>query len=290
MSAVHGVLTGTDRMGPEEIEAYALRLESLGYRALWLPDMLGRELFAVAGFVLAHTTRLHVATGIANVYTRDAVATAREARTLTDLYGPRFALGLGVSHPMVAEHTGQPWIPPFTKLSTYLDDIASANQTFPRPVAEVPIYIAAHGPKLLQLAARKADGANTYLMPPEHTRQAREALGDGKTLNVVLPCCLCEEPERAREVGRKGLAMYTRLPAYQRQWTRLGFSTSDFADGASDGLVDALVAWGGESALRDRIAAYRDAGADRVQILPYSAEAGGGTPWRLLETLAPGAP
>jgi len=283
-----GLLLATDSMSPEAITADALRLESLGYDSLWLPDLFGRDVFILAGFILARTTRLRVATGIAHVYARDAVAAAQGARTLAELHGGRFVLGLGVSHPQAAERRGHEWIPPVRKMRAYLEGIAAAPVRSPEPSRAAPVYIAAHGPKLLALAAELADGANTYLMPVEHTRQAREILGPDKDLNVVLPCCLCADPDRARAVGRKALAVYLGLPAYRRQWTRFGFVEDDF-EAASDRLVDSLVAWGDEAAIRERIAAQRDAGASHVQILPYNAEPKGALPWKMIEALGPGS-
>jgi probable F420-dependent oxidoreductase len=283
---VGGVLSATDAMQPKELIAHALRLEELGYDAIWLPDLHGRELFVTAGFVLAQTTRLRVATGIANVYGRDALSSAQAARTLSELYGGRFILGLGVSHPQAAQVRGHQWIPPVAKLRSYLDEIAAASPRSPEPASAAPIYIAAHGPKLLALAAESADGANTYLMPPDHTRQAREILGPDKVLNVVLPCCLCEDAKRARQVARAGLSIYLELPAYHRQWLRFGLDDTDWQSKGSDRLVDTCVAWGSEAAIRDRITAYVDAGASQVQLLPYNPE-GRGLHWELLEALAP---
>jgi probable F420-dependent oxidoreductase len=274
-------------MSPEAITAEALRLEALGYDSVWLPDLFGRDVFVLAGFLLAHTTRLRVASGIAHVYARDAMATAQGARALAELYGGRFILGLGVSHSRAAELRGHRWIPPVRKMRAYLEGLAAARVRSPAPARPAPVYIAAHGPKLLALAAELADGANTYLMPPEHTRQAREILGPEKDLNVVMPCCLCTDVDRARAVGRRALHVYLGLPAYRRRWRKLGFGDDDFETG-SDRLVDSLVAWGDETAIRERIASHRDAGASHVQILPYNAEPEGTLPWKLLEALAPG--
>jgi probable F420-dependent oxidoreductase len=125
-------------------------------------------------------------------------------------------------------------------------------------------------------------------MPPEHTREAREILGPDRALNVVLPCCLCEDARRARDVARRGLAMYLALPAYRRQWARFGLDAADLADGGSDRLVDRLVAWGGVAAIGRRIAELREAGADRIVAVPYDAEPKSTQPpWPLLEALAP---
>jgi len=284
-----GVLAFMDRLSRDELVAVARRLEELGYEELWLPDLFGREIFVTASFLLAHTSRIRVATGIAHVYARDAMAAAQAARTLAELYDGRFILGLGVSHPPAAELRGHIWIPPLRKLRSYLEAIAAAKVMSPEPVREAKVYIAAHGPKLLALAASSADGANTYLMPPEHTREAREILGPDKALNVVLPCCLCADAERARQVGRKGLALYLGLPAYHRQWARFGLADEDLAGGGSDRLVDALIAWGDEAAIRERIAAHLAAGASQIEVLPLNPEPKPSGPhWGILEALAPG--
>jgi probable F420-dependent oxidoreductase len=275
-------------MGPDELIEYAERLESLGYEELWLPDLFGRELFVTAGFVLSRTRRIRVATGIANVYARDPMSTAQGARTLGELYDGRFILGLGVSHPHAAEMRGHAWIPPVRKLRSHLEGMTAAPVRRSESSARARVYIAAHGPKLLALAAELADGANTYLMPPEHTREAREILGPDKTLNVVLPCCLCDDVDQARRTARKGLAMYLELAAYHRQWKRFGFGSEDIAGKGSDRLIDAIIAHGDEPALRRRIADHVAAGASRVLLISYNPE-GRGPHWKLLEALAPGA-
>jgi probable F420-dependent oxidoreductase len=156
----------------------------------------------------------------------------------------------------------------------------------PRPPAEpAPIWLAANGPKLLELVAQRLDGANTYLLPPAHTKRAREILGQGKRLNVVLPCCLCEDAERVRKLARRALSIYMPLPAYQKEWAQWGFEPSDWADGGSDRLVDSIVAWGDEAAIRARIDEYEAAGASHIAVSAYNPE-GPGTHWKLLEALA----
>ena len=282
-----GIVYMTDRMGAAELSAFALRIEGLGYDALWLPELLGREPIATAGWLLARTERLRVVTGIANVYARDALAAAQARRTLAELSGGRFVLGLGVSHPPMAEARGQKWVMPVPKLRAYLDGIRAAQLRSPEPPTPAPIWIAAHGPGLLRLAREKADGANTYLMPPQHTREAREILGPEKTLTVVLSCCLCSDVDRARQIVRRGLRVYMSLPAYQQRWRDYGFADTDFADGGSDRLIDMLTASGTETQIRDRINTYREAGATQVEIIPLNPEGGAEPAWKLLEALAP---
>lgn len=286
MIANPGVIFFTDALEVTALERFVQRLEELGYDSLWIPELFGREPFATAAFALARTSRLKVATGIANVYARDAIIAAQGRQTLAELSDGRFILGLGVSHPPIAEAHRQKWVPPVAKLRGYLDLIEQTEVRSPRAAQPAPIWLAAHGPGLLRLAAARADGANTYLMPPTHTRQARERLGPDRRLNVVLPCCLCEDRDRARSVARKGLGIYLPLPAYQRQWRESGFTPADFEQGGSDRLIDALVAWGDLATIRKRMIEHRDAGASQIVISPFNPD-GRGPHWKLLEALAP---
>ncbi len=286
MALPPSVIFFTDALAADALEAFALRLEGLGYEALWVPEFFGREPFVTVSFLLARTTRLRVATGIANVYARDARVAAQARHTLAELSGGRFVLGLGVSHPPMAEAHGAEWVPPVRKLRAYLDVLERTQVQSPAPAQEAPVWLAAHGPGLLRLAAARADGANTYLMPLPHTKEAREVLGPGKRLHVVLPCCLCEDASVAREAARKALRIYLPLPAYQRQWRAWGFDESDFAGGGTDRLVDGVVAWGSEARIRERMEAHREAGASQI-VVSQIRPRGGGADWDLLEALAP---
>ena len=278
----------TDGLEAGELASFAQKLEALGYEALWVPEFFGREPFSTVSFVLANTERLQVATGIANVYARDAIVTAQARQTLAEFSGGRFVLGLGVSHPPMAEAHGLEWVPPLRKMRAYLDTLEATSVQSPPPAEPAPIWIAAHGPLLLKLARERTQGANAYLMPPAHTRMARQRLGDGFRLNVVLPTCLCEDAELARRIGRKAISIYLPLPAYRKQWSQWGFDESDFESGGSDRLVDSAVAWGDEKTIRGRMADYIEAGASQIAISPLNPEGRGPAPhWKLLEALAP---
>ena len=218
MEANPGIIFYTDALTAPELASFAQRLEELEYDCLLVPEFLGREPFSTVSFVLANTRKLRVATGIANVYARDAIVAAQARQTLAELSGGRFILGLGVSHPPMAEAHGLEWVPPLRKMRGYLDGIEQTQVQSPPPDEPAPIWLAAHGPKMLGLAAERANAANTYLMPPAHTRDARERGGDGFRLNVVLPCCLTNDPSEGRRIGRKALGIYLPLDAYRRAW------------------------------------------------------------------------
>ncbi len=278
----------TDGLAVAELDDYARRIEELGYESLWIPEFTGRDPYTTAAHVLARTERIKVATGIANLYSHDAVVAAQNRQTLAELSGGRFVLGLGVSHPPMAAMHGLEWVPPLRKMREYLDLMeATAVQSPPGP-APAPIWIAANGPKLLELASQRCDGAHTYLLPPAHTKQAREILGPDKRLTVVMPCCLTEDPVLARKIARVALSIYMPLPAYQKAWLSWGFEPADYADGGSDRLIDSLVAWGDETKIRARIDEHLSAGASHIAVSPYNPEARGPTPhWKVLEMLAP---
>ena len=281
------MLTYTDGFSAEGLDDFARRIEELDFDSIWVPEFTGRDPYTTAAHVLARTDRITVATGIANVYSHDAVVAAQNRQTLAELSGGRFVLGLGVSHPPMADMHHLPWIPPLRKVEAYLDTMEATRVDSPAPQEPAPIWLAANGPRLLDLVARRLDGANTYLLPTAHTKHAREVVGPEKRLTVVLPCCLCEDADVARKISRAALSMYMPLPAYQKEWKNWGFEESDWADGGSDRLIDTLVAWGDASAIRDRIAEYEDAGASHVAVSGYNPNARGSQPdWDLLEMIA----
>jgi probable F420-dependent oxidoreductase len=281
-----GVLVATEPFASTELVALAQRIEGLGYESLWLPELLGREPFATAGFLLGHTSRLALGTAIANVYVRDANAMAQARQSLAELSGGRFMLGLGVSNAAFNQARGHGWQAPLTKMSAYFDTLSAARIDSPAG-PRAPTYLAAHGPALQSLAATRADGIVTYLMPPEHTARARARIGATPALNAVAFFLAEPDPAVARRKARAALALYVRLDYYHREWRRLGFADADFADGGSDRLIDALVAWGDATALHARIAAYERAGASRVIVLPLGLRTRQGLDPRVLELLAP---
>lgn len=280
------IISYTDGLPVKELETFSRRIEEMQYDSLWVTEFTGRDPYTTAAHVLARTEKIKIATGIANIYAHDAVVAAQNRQTLAELSGGRFVLGLGVSHPPMAEMHGLPWIPPYTKMRDYLDTMEATQVASPAPAEPAPIWIAANGPKLLGLVGERLDGANTYLLPPAHTQMARELIGDGKRLNVVLPCCLCEDADKVRAFARQALSIYMPLPAYQKEWRNWGFEESDWLDGGSDRLIDMIVAWGDETAIRARIQDYENAGASHIAVSPYNAD-GRGIPWNLLEALAP---
>jgi probable F420-dependent oxidoreductase len=261
-----GIWTGTLDIQPAaQAREAALEVEALGYGALWIPEAVGREVTTHAAVLLSATSRLVVATGVANVFLRQPAAAAAAQRLLADDSGGRFLLGLGVSHaPMVEGLLGQTWDKPVSRMAAYLDAMDRAFSVSPAPAEAPPRVLAALGPRMLALAADKAWGAHTYFVPVEHTPVAREHLGEGPMLLVEQAAVLSTDPVAARAAARKHMAVYLTLPNYVNNLRRLGWDDDDLGGGGSDKLVDAVVVWGDEAAVADRVAEHHAAGADHV--------------------------
>ena len=262
-----GVWAMTDGMTAAVAAAFARRVEKLGYPALWIPESVGRNVLVHASWLLANTETLVIATGIANIYGRDALAMASAQLTLNEQSNNRFLLGIGVSHVHLVEGLrGHSYAKPVETMRAYLDAMSRATCQAPKPSQPSLTVLAALGPKMLALAAERADGAHPYLITPEHTAQARAILGPRKLLCPEQKVLLESDPVKARTVARKAIQRYLGLPNYCNNLLRLGFTEADFAQGGSNRLVDALVAWGDEAAIRLRIQQHWDAGADHVCI------------------------
>jgi probable F420-dependent oxidoreductase len=263
-----GIWTGQLDLQPAaRAREVAAEIDELGYGALWVPEAVGREALTHAAVLLDATTRLVVATGVANIFNRTPTAAAHAQRLLADDSGGRFLLGLGVSHsPMVEGMLGQSWDKPLGRMRDYLTALDSVFTVSPAPADAPPRVIAALGHKMLALAAELAWGALTYFVPVDHTPVAREHLGPGPQLMVEQAAVLATDAEVARDAARKHMRIYLTLPNYVNNLRRLGWGDDDFADGGSDALVDALVAWGEPDAIAERVAAHREAGADHVCI------------------------
>ncbi|MDA1073437.1 MAG: LLM class flavin-dependent oxidoreductase [Proteobacteria bacterium] len=264
----HGVLIQSEQLHGADLVSFAQQLETLGYETLWLPELFGREPVATAGYLLGRTERLNLGTGIANIYVRDAHALAQTRQTLCELSEGRFVLGLGVSNAGLVGSRGHTWQAPIKKMGVCLKTLNSIRVESPKPAHLGPIYIAAHGPQLQDLASKEANGVITYLMPPEHTARSRERIGSQTKLLTAAMFLAETDASVAREKARKALAYYVTLDYYHREWRKLGFEDGDFVYGGSDRLIDMLVAWGDEDTLQARLQAYTQAGADSVIVLP----------------------
>jgi probable F420-dependent oxidoreductase len=255
----------------------AHELEELGFGAIWFGEANGREAFTNAGLLLAGTRRIAIATGIANIYGRDPMAMASAQKTLAEAYPDRFVLGLGVSHaPLVEQLRGQEYSQkPVARMRAYLDAMDQAAYRAVVPTSRPIRILAALRPKMLELAAQRADGAHPYNVNPEHTARARKTLGKGPYLCPEQAVVLETDPAKARQIARDFLKIYLRLPNYTNNLLWLGFNEGDLQNGGSDRLIDSIIAWGDLNAIRNRIREHHAAGADHVcvQVLPADPKA-----------------
>jgi probable F420-dependent oxidoreductase len=264
-----GVFWFTDALTAAQLVELGQRTEELGYAALWYPGVLSYESFGLGGFLLAHTKKLIIASGISNIYARDATATKQGQHTLAKLYGGRFLLGLGVSHvPLVEDARGHQYRSPMATMRAYLDAMDKAAEIAPSLDEPPPTVLAALGPRMTALAGWRTAGAFPYNVTPEHTDRARTIIGPNKWLCVEQKVLLVNEPAKAREIARQVMAFYLPLTNYRNNWKRLGFGDEDLEGGGSDRFLDGMVAWGSEAAIRQRIQAHFDAGASHVCIQP----------------------
>lgn len=240
--------------GPAAAPIAAL-VEDLGFTTLWIGGSPAGDL-AVAETCLETTRTLRVATGIVNIWKDDAVTVAASFHRLEDRYPGRFVLGIGAGH---REAIGERYTQPYQAVEAYLDQL---DRHGVRPEQRL---VAALGPKMLQLAAERSLGAHPYLTTPEHTAAARRQFGDGPLLAPEHKVVPDPDPVRARTLGRSRVRTpYLGLVNYLNSFRRLGFDDTDFVDGGSDRLIDAVVAHGTPEQVAARLREHLDAGATHV--------------------------
>lgn len=248
-----------------EVREIAAGLEDAGYEALWFGEALGREAFTHAALVLSATSRMTVATGIANIWVRDATAMRNAARTLAEAWPGRFVLGMGVSHRPLVDSRGHDYDRPMAAMETYLDAYDEARYMAPPPAEDPPVVLSALGPKMLRLSAERTDGAHPYFVPVEHTSIAREVMGEGPILAPEQTVVLSEDPAEARAAARRFMTTYLRLENYRNSLKRLGWSDEEL-DENPDRLVDSIVAWGSADRIAEHVVEHVARGADHVAV------------------------
>ena len=253
------------RLTAADAGAAMRQLEGLGFSTVWIPESVGsKDVMAHAAILLGASEKAIVAPGIASIYARDPMAMANGARALADAWPGRYVLGIGVSHAPSVAIRGNEYGKPVESMAAYLDAMAAASYAGPDAAEPVPLVLAALGPRMLELAAARTDGAHPYFVPIEHTPIAREALGPEPCLAVEQTAVLATDPVDARRIGRAFAKHYLALPNYANNLRRLGWSDEDIANDGSDRLIDAVIAWGDVDAIVARVKDHLDAGADHV--------------------------
>ena len=283
-----GVWARTNVLDRDQLAELAETVEHFGYQTLWYPESLSYEALVVAGYLLSNTQDLIVASGIANIYARDAVTAAQGYDSLNRLYGGRFVLGLGVSHiPLVEGARGHSYGKPVTTMRQYLRDMVSAQIDPTIKFDDRAIVLAALGPKMLELASVSAKGALPYCVTPDHTAEARKVMGPEAWLCVEQKICLTEDEGAARAVQREQMAPYMTMNNYRNNWFRLGFTEEEVTGKASTRFLDAMVVWGNEQVIQDCIDAHFKAGADQVVIQAFRPDGGLGPDPTALKAFSP---
>lgn len=245
-----------------EVAAAAQEIESLGFGSIWIGGSPPDDLLLPEA-LLAATDRLIVGTSIVDIWRSNGEVVGASQARLAEQFPGRFYLGVGSGHAPTAEAMGELYVKPLSRLRTFLQE----------KLKEVPAdqrMIAALGPKTLETARDLTAGALPYLMPPEHTAQARQILGPDTLLIPEQKVFLGTDPAQARSVARGMLRSYLALPNYTRVLAAFGLTADDLAGEGSDRFVDQAVIWGDDQKVRDGLAAHLAAGADHVavQVLP----------------------
>ncbi|KUI33904.1 LLM class F420-dependent oxidoreductase [Mycobacterium sp. IS-1496] len=233
----------------------AAEIEKLGYGAVWVGASPAADLEFVEP-ILEATETLQVATGIVNVWASPAEEVAASYHRIEDKFPSRFLLGIGIGHPEATEEYRKP----YDVLVEYIDKLDGAKVPTSR------LVVAALGPQVLKLAARRSAGAHPYLTTPEHTGQARNLVGPTVFLAPEHKVVLGSDVEEARRIGRETVDFYLGLSNYVNNWKRLGFTDEDVAKPGSDKLIDAVVAHGSADAVAARLEEHHERGADHVAI------------------------
>ncbi|RSD11796.1 TIGR03620 family F420-dependent LLM class oxidoreductase [Amycolatopsis eburnea] len=240
----------------------AAEVERAGYGTLWLDASPPADL-ALAERLLDATTRLVVGTSVVNVWTADADTVAASYHRIEAKHPSRFVLGVGIGHREVHAE----WASPYDTLVSYLDRLDRAGVPAGR------VVVAALGPRMLRLARDRTAGTIPCMVPAEHTRQARSAVGTGKLLLPGHFALVEPDAGRARAIARNappGTALA--VANYANNLRRLGYTDEDLSGAGSDRLIDALVAHGDPATVATRLLAHRDAGADQVGVYPLGDE------------------
>jgi probable F420-dependent oxidoreductase len=241
-------------------------IEEMGFKAIWIGEHLARDPFAAAAIILQATSHITVATGIANIWVRDAVAMMNAGRTLAEAWPNRFVLGIGVSHAPLLRARGHQYERPLTAMRAYLDAMEEAPYRGPLPNPPAPIVLAALGVKMLELARDRSSGAHPYFVPVEHTGEARRILGPERVLAPEQAVVFARTREAARTIGDTHMRTYLSLQNYRQNLVRLGWSEDDLTPPGSDKLFDAMVAWGDHEAIARKLRRHSEAGADHVAV------------------------
>jgi probable F420-dependent oxidoreductase len=252
-----GVWTSFRRIGEENAGEAARIAEEAGFGTFWLG---GSPRVANLRPLLEGSERLVVSTSIANIWSDDPVEMTREFAALEADFPGRVCVGIGVGHPEATSDYKRPR----RALEAFLDGIDAAAE----PIPTDRRIIAALGPKMLAMSARRSLGTIPYFTSVDHTRFARQTVGPDALVIPELACVLDEDVERARATARRYAKLYLGLSNYTNALLEHGFEQGDIEDGGTDRLIDHVIPHGTAAEVADAARAYVEAGADHVALQP----------------------
>jgi F420-dependent oxidoreductase-like protein len=277
--------------------------EQLGYHSAYTTHLAGRDSLTVLAAYANVTESIQLGTGVLPIHSRTPAATAQQAVTIDDISGGRLTLGLGVSHQVTVENWyGSKIEKPVSEMRDYVavlraifagEDPPESERFSTRfhflglePRADLPIYVAALSPKMLELAGEVADGVILWLCNPDyirdvvvpHVREGRRKAGkslDGFDIVAAVPTAVTDEVDGARATLRADLSPYFLLPFYRKMIERSGYEAdvklfdeamekgdaSAATIAISDGFLENLAAIGPPDIAAAAVERYRDAGA-----------------------------
>ena len=256
-----GVWTSYHAIGEENAGEAARLVEDLGYGTFWLG---GSPQLPTVRPLLDATERLAVATGIVNVWRNEPSELAAEHAQLVREFPARLLLGIGIGHP---EATGE-YSAPLSTMRDFFDGLDGAAIPVPRDER----CAAALGPRMLDLSAQRALGTLTYFVPVEHTRFARERIGEHALIATELACVVETDADRARAKARNYASLYLGLRNYTNNLRRFGFTDEDISQGGSDRLIDAIIPHGTADEIAAVARQHLNAGANHVCLQPVGVD------------------
>ena len=329
--ARYGVRLENDpNLTPQDYQELGAQAERNGFEAVWVPEGGGRDSLTSLATIAMRTEKVMLGTGILPIFARTATNTAMGAAGMAAVSGGRFMLGLGVGHrPTVESRDGVPFKQPMTRLRETIQIVqallSGEEVNFPgkqfkitgatlgaaAPKTKVPIYIAALGPQMLQLAGELADGvlmnwtAVDYLGEAiEHIKRGAEKAGrDPKEIDVAgyVRVAVGTDVPASRDSLRRQVARYASNPFYCNFFKETGFGKEMSAaaaalaegnlDKAADSITvemqDQVAVVGTADECRAALEKRRDAGLQMPVIAPFAVGDNKASHSQVIDALAP---
>ena len=292
-----------DPSGPSPMTALREELQRAaeqGFTSAWMSNIFGVDALTALAVAGNQVPGIEVGTAVVPTYPRHPAVLAQQARTVAAAVDGRLVLGIGLSHKVVIEDMfGYDFSRPVLHMREYLAVLlplldrqsvsfagttvrANVGLTTPSP-GRVPVVVAALGTQMLRLAGAQADGTVLWMTGPATVRDhvvpvitaAAESAGrPGPRVVCILPVCVTDDPDAARERAARIFAIYGELPSYRAMLDREG----------ATGPADVAIV-GDEDAVSAQISALAEAGVTDFVAGEYTTGAEGARTRAFLRTL-----